>query len=91
MVVIGNIWRNLMNETVEDFIIWIKKQNPSKMIDQLSYDRCALGLFYKELDIKLDIKISKVYDDLCKSELMYDINQCKNYAAVFKMFKEKGI
>jgi hypothetical protein len=80
-----------MNETVEDFMTWIKKQNPSKMIDQLDYNRCALGLFYKELGKALDIKVSPVYDALCKSQVMYDINICKNYAEVFKMFKKRGI
>ena len=81
----------MANETVEDFIVWIKKKNPSAMIDQLSYDRCALGLFYKELNITLDIKISNVYKELCESQLMYDINICKNYAEVFKMFKRREI
>lgn len=80
-----------MNESVEDFMAWIKKQNPSKTIDQMDYQRCALGLFYKELNIQLDIKISPIYKALCKSQLMYDINQCKNYAAVFKMFKQKEL
>ena len=78
-----------MTETGQSFVTWLMKQNPSKPIDQMDYSRCALGLFYKELDVRLDIQTSPVYAELCSNHLMYDINQNKTYGGVHKLIKQR--
>lgn len=78
-------------ETQENFVAWLKKQKPVLPIKHETYDKCALGLYYKENGKALDVKMSALYSDLCESKLMYDINQNKTYGKVQSMLKEKGL
>ena len=81
----------MVSETVLSFVEWINKQDPRRQTNQaLTYEKSPLGEYYSEvLKQPLHIHTSELYRELHDCWLLQDINVCKNYADIHKMFIQK--